>query len=127
MKTTFLPKPLRALAATAAGALLSASALAQAPAPGAPAAPAAPAAAPAPKPLSPTEKSFVKNAGKSIYYQIQLATAAKADFDHPNSPLVRLRKTTISDLNKAWEALNKIAKAHGEPLVGELTGGDKAD
>ncbi len=70
------------------------------------------------------EKSFVKNAGKSIYYQIQLAAAAKTTVT--DEKLARLRDTVTKDLNKAWEGLSKIAKERGETLVGELQGADKS-
>jgi hypothetical protein len=129
MTTTFLPLPLRALAATTASALLIASALAQAPAPAPGAAPGAPAAAatPAPKPLSPMEKNFIKNAGKSLFYQIQVAGTAKGKFIDPKDPNARVRDTATKELPKAFEALKKFAQAHGETVPAELTGSDKSD
>ena len=125
MKITLLPLASRFFTTTAALALFTASSLAQAPAPAAPGtAPAAPAATPAPKPLSPTEKNFIKNAGKSIYYQVQLAAAAKTAVTDEN--MGRVRDSATRDLNKAWEGLNKIAKQHGETVVSELQGADKS-
>jgi hypothetical protein len=115
----------RVFSTTAAFALLVASSFAQAPAPAAPGtAPAVPAATPAPKPLSALEKGFIKNAGKSIYYQGQLAAAAKTAVT--DEKLAGLRDTVTLDLNKAWEALTKIAQARGETIAGELQGGDKS-
>lgn len=125
MKNLFLPLPLRALATTAACALLTASTLAQAPAPAAPGT--APAATPAPKPLGVSEKNFIKNVGKSTYFLVQVSSAAKAVFNDPKDPLVKLRDTTIKDMNKTWEALNKIATVRGEKMTGELVGADKSD
>ena len=122
-----LPIPARSLAIATLGAVLSASALAQAPAPAAAtpgSTPTAPAATPAAKPLSPTEKNFVVKAGKSIAYQLQLANAAKTAVS--DEKLAKLRDTTIKELNKAWEALTKIAAAHGETMSGELSAGDKS-
>ncbi len=111
---------------------MAVSVTAQTPAPGTPAvtttpgAPAAtPEATPPPKPFSPTEKNFIRNAAKSIYFQIQIATAAKNSFTDPKDSKVRLRDTTIKDLNKAWTGLSKIAQTRGETLTGELTGSDK--
>ena len=128
MKTSFLPLASRALSATAALALLTTSALAQAPAPAAPAAPGAapvaPAATPAPKPLNASEKGFIKNSGKAIYYLVQLSGSAKTAVT--DEKLGRLRDTVTKDMNKAWEALTKVAKAQNETLVGELQGADKS-
>ncbi len=122
------PFPLYALAAGAVCALLTASALAQAPAPVAPTTPGtippAPAATPAPKPLSPVEKNFIRNAGKSINYLVKLAMAGK----NPavtDDKLVRFRDKITSDLNKAWAGLNKVAGARGETIATELAGADK--
>jgi hypothetical protein len=117
MKTTF-PLTLRICAASA---LLTVSALAQAPAPST-AQPTAPAEKP--KPLSVTDKKFVKDTGQSLYYQIQLANAAKNAITDEN--LIRVRDGMIRDLNKAFEGLSKIAVAHGETLATELTGSDKS-
>jgi hypothetical protein len=132
MKTPFLPLPLRSLATTAACALLTASALAQVPAPGTPAPPAvpgstppAPAATPAPKPLNASEKNFIKSSGKSMHYLIQVATAGKTRVT--DEKLTRFRDKTISDLNKAWSGLSKFATSRGETLAAELSGADKTD
>jgi hypothetical protein len=128
MKIPSLPFPLRPLAICAGCTLLTASALAQAPAPGAPAAPgAAPAATPAPKPLAPMEKTFLKNGGKSIYYLLQTATVAKTTNANLSESAGKYRDGTIKDMTKTWEALKGVAKAHGETLPEELTGADKSD
>lgn len=126
MKITFLPLTSRIFTTTAALALLTASALAQAPAPAAPGAPAAaaPTATPAPKPLNASEKGFIKNSGKAIYYLVQLAGTAKTTVT--DEKLAKLRDTVAKDMNKAWEALSKVAKAQNETLVGELQGADKS-
>jgi hypothetical protein len=133
MKTPSLQIPLRSLAITAACTFLTASAFAQAPAPGAPAAPGAapaapatgaPAATPAPK-LGPMEKTFIKNAAKSIYYQLQLANAAKTTVTDQN--LSRYRDSTIRDMTKAWDAVSKLGTSRGETVAGELTPADKGD
>jgi len=114
----------RVFSTTAAFALLAASSFAQAPAPTAPGTASAAAATPAPKPLSVLEKGFIKNVGKSIYYQGQLASAAKTAVT--DEKLAGLRDTVTLDLNKVWEALTKIAQARGETIAGELQGGDKS-
>jgi putative membrane protein len=127
MKSPFL----RILSLSATSALLTTSALAQAPAtpaPGTPATGAPPTAATVPpKPLSVTDKNFVKNAAGSMQYLIQIAEAAKASsaFADPQSSLVRLRDSTTKDIKKALEALNKLAQARGETLPTEITGSDK--
>lgn len=120
MNPSFLPIALRSLAASA---LLLSSALAQTPAPDAATVPPAAQATPPPKPFSPMEKNFIRNAGKSIYYQIQLATAAKTAIT--DEKLTKIRDTTIRDLNKAWTALSKIAEERGETVASELSGSDK--
>lgn len=130
MNTPFLPLPLRSLATTAACALLTASALAQAPAPapGTPATPPAPGAAPAtaaPKPLGTNEKTFVKNASKSIFYLLELAKAGKTTITDVN--LSRFRDSTITDLTKAWTEISKLATDRGEKIAGELAASEKSD
>lgn len=107
------------LTALAALLLPSASMFAQAPA----ATPAPAAATPAPKPLSVGEKNFIKNASGSIYYLSQLAAAAKTAVT--DEKLARFRDTTSRDMKKAYDGLNTFAKAHGETITSELTGGDK--
>lgn len=106
---------------------MTVSVLAQAPAP-APttpgATPSVPEATPAPKPLSPVEKNFIRNTGKSINYLVKLAMAGK----NPavtDDKLVRFRDKMTNDLNKAWSGLNKMAAARGETVATELTGSDK--
>ena len=130
MKNQSLLLSRRALAILALGTLSAASALAQAPAPATatpPAAPGTATTAPAekPKPLSVNEKKFVKDTGKSLYYQIQLTTAAKTALT--DEKLVKLRDTANKDLNKAWDELSKFAQARGETLPVELVGADKSD
>ena len=133
MKSSFLPF----VATTAACGLLTVSALAQGtapaapgtvpPAPGtAPAAPGtAPAATPAPKPLGVSEKNFIKNAAKSINYQLELTKVAKTGVT--DEKLAKVRDTVLRDLGKAWEGVKKVAAAGGETVATELTGGDKMD
>ena len=140
MKSSFPPILSRFVLATTVCAAISTTAFAQAPAaPGAPAAPAKPATAapppgatppaatPAekPKPLSSTDQLFVRNAAKSLNYQIQLAAAAKTAITDPN--LGRVRDTISSDLTKALAAITKIAEAHGEKLSTEVAGTEKFD
>lgn len=120
MKNPFPSLPLGTLTALAALVLPSASLFAQAPA----ATPAPGAAAPAAKPLSPVEKNFIKNAGKSLYYLIQVNAPAKTAVTAEN--LSRSRDKLSSDLKKAYDGLNTLAKARGETITSELTGGDKA-
>ncbi len=81
MKSLFLPVLSRSVAIVAVCALLGATAFAQAPATPAPAG--APTATPAekPKPLASGDSTYVKNALKSLAYQIQLADAGKAITD----------------------------------------------
>jgi len=121
MKSTFLLLSSRLLSAATAGALLGATAFAQAPA-----APGSPPAAPAerPKPLGYTDQTYVRNSAKSLFYLIQLANAAKAVTD-PN--LTRLRDSTAQDLATALKGLTTIAEAHGEKVPTEVAGNDKFD
>lgn len=119
----FLPVLSRSVAVVAVCALLGAAAFAQAPATPAPgAAPATPAEKP--KPLASGDSTYVKNTLKSLTYQIQLADAAKSSTD---MSLTRLRDSTSKDLAEARDALTKIATAHGEKVVTEVTGTEKAD
>ena len=118
------------LAATATVlSILTAAALAQAPAPGAAVAPAGTPPAPAaekPKPLSASDKKFVTEAGKSLFYQLQLFTLAKTAIADPKSGPGTFRDRTGGNLNKALESLKKFAQARGETLPTELTGADKS-
>ncbi len=140
MKTPFLP--LYSVATTFACALITASTFAQAPAPApAPAAPAvpavpaapappaapagAPAATPAPAPLGSPEKIFIKNAAKSVFFQLELTKAANVGTTDPN--LVRFHDGTIRDLTKVKDAISKLATARGEKITDQLEGTDKAD
>jgi len=118
-----LPVLSRSLAVVAVCTLLGAAAFAQAPATPTPgAAPVTPAEKP--KPLASGDSTYVKNALKSLTYQIQLADAGKALLEIPQA---RLRDDTAKDLAAAREALTKIATAHGEKAVTEVTGTDKVD
>ncbi len=131
MNTTATARLHRLLTAAALLALTGSAALAQAPAAPAtttpaattPTAPGAVAAADKPKPMAPNDKKFLKDAGKSIYFELQLAdlvkTGAKEEGTKKYGELVN------RELNKAWTALGEIAKAKGETLPAELTGGDK--
>ena len=129
----------RLLTAAALLALTGSAGLAQVPAPGAPAAPTVP-AAPAttattttglgggaatdkPKPLAPSDKKFIKDAGKSIYFELQLADLVKTGAKEEGTK--KIGDLVNRELNKAWEALGTIAKAKGETMPAELTGGDK--
>lgn len=123
MKSSFLPLPLRSLVATVACAFLTASSFAQAPAPGAPT---APAATPAPKPLSASEKNFLKNAAKSAFYQMEIAKAGKTGITDEGQ--ARVRDGIVRDLTRVLNGSNTLAAARGEKMApGELTGADKAD
>ena len=129
MNTISAPAHLhRLLTAAALLALTGSAAFAQVPAPGAPAATTTTglgggAAADKPKPLAPNDKKFIKDAGKAIYFELQLAdlakTGAKEDATKKFGELVN------TELHKAWDALGTIAKEKGETLPTELTGGDK--
>ena len=119
------------LTAAALLALTGSAVLAQVPAPGAPAAPASTATTTAPggaatdkpKPLAPSDKKFIKDAGKSIYFELQLADLVKTGAKEEGTK--KIGELVNRELNKAWEALGTIAKAKGEALPTELTGGDK--
>jgi len=123
MKSVLPPVLSRSVVILAVGALLGATAFAQAPATPAPgAAPATPAEKL--KPLASSDSTYLKNALKSLAYQIQLADAGKALTDLNQA---RLRDETARDLAAARDALNKIATAHGEKVVTDVTGTDKID
>jgi hypothetical protein len=126
MKNSFLPLPCRLAAAAAAFSILAAAALAQAPAPGTPAGtPPAPAAE-KPKPLSSMDKKFVTDAGKSLFYQLQLHALAKTAITDTTSPVAKFRDTTTGNLNKALESLKNFAQSRGETLPTDLTGTEKS-
>lgn len=123
MKLVFLPLSSLRLAATATCGLFAVSALAQDPAPGAPAAPAA--AAPAARPLSPTEKNFIRNSGKALTYLVALAEAGKHSAVKEDKH-VRFRDKAITDLKKALEGLKKTASERGETVETELAASEKS-
>ncbi len=117
----------RFLTAAALLALTGSAAFAQVPAPGAPAATTTTglgggAAADKPKPLAPNDKKFIKDAAKAIYFELQLADLAKTGASDPTKKFCEQVNT---ELHKAWDALDTIAKAKGETLPTELAGGDK--
>ncbi|HEY3897484.1 MAG TPA: hypothetical protein VGM54_02670 [Chthoniobacter sp.] len=122
MKTQLLPGLSRFISSVAVGALCSASAFAQLPATTAPGAPGA-AAAPA-QPLAMNDQTYLRAAIKSLYYQVQLATAAKSLGD---LNLARLRDETTKNLGAAMQSITKIAQAHGEKVPTEVSGTDKVD
>jgi len=113
MKTFLFPILLAVLLVSNAGA--------QAPATGTP-----PTATPAAKakPLASGEQTYVRNALKSLNYQVKLADAGKAIADQN---LLRLRDTTAKELGNALQELGKIATAHGEKLPGDVSGAEKVD
>ena len=117
-----LSLPFRFLAISGACAVLTASAWAQAPA--APATPAPGAAPAAPgKPLSPAEKNFVKNAGKSIVFLREVANSAKTVT--LDKSVESYRDSVMKDMTKALEAIKKLGEAHGEVVPVDLAGSDK--
>lgn len=121
MKTTFPLIALRVLAGITVSASLLASTSAQIPAP---VNPATPAATPAPKPLSPTDKNFIKNAGNSLSYLTQLVAEGK----HPaagDEKMVKFRSKLTGELKKSWDGLNTVAAQRGETITGELSATDK--
>jgi hypothetical protein len=123
MKTLFLPVFSRLVAAVAAGALFGGGA-AFAQAPTIPNSTGAATPAEKPKPLAYTDQTYLRNTLKSLYYQVQLANAAKSLTD---IGLSRLRDDTAKNLGAALEALGKIATAHGEKMPAEITGNEKVD
>lgn len=118
---------LRRFLTTAALLALAGSAFAQALAAPAtttpPAAPGAGAAADKPKPLAPNDKKFIKDAGKSIFYELKLADEVKTGAKEEGTK--KFGELVNKEMNKAWEALSELAKAKGETLPTELSGGDK--
>ena len=122
MKIRFLPLFLRSFATASACAVMAVSALAQVPAP-APVAPGTTPATPAAAPLGASDKSFIKNAGDSINYLTQMANTAKTLLT--DARFTKTRDGLIKDLNKAWEAVGKIATAKGETLATDLSMADK--
>ncbi len=132
MKTILAPTHLRHALAAALLALASSSAFAQAPV--APAttpavgttttAPGGPGAAEKPKPLSPADKKFIKDSGKSIYFELQLVDLVKTTATVEGTK--KFGELVNTEMHKAWDALGVIAKDKGETLPTELTGGDKS-
>jgi hypothetical protein len=123
MKTQLLPGFPRIITSVAVAALCSASAFAQTPALSNPTAAPGAAAAPA-QPLNNTDQTYLRTALRSLYYQLQLATAAKSLGD---LNLARLRDDTTKNLGAAMQSISKIAEAHGEKIPAEVTGSDKVD
>ncbi len=117
MNTSLPSAILRHTLAAAVLALTGASAFAQAPAT------TTPAATPAAKPIPPADKKFLKDVAKSFYLEIQFAEYAKGNAKSEATKKYAVMVNT--ELNKAWEGLGEIAKAKGEMLPAELTGGDK--
>jgi len=129
MKSLFLPLLSRSVSALAIGAVLGATAFAQAPAtPAAGAPPAAPAApAEKPKPLSAGDEAYVKNAVVSLSFLIQVAKVLPASATTPPPTEMRLKDSTVKDMTAAQAALNKIVEAHGLKISTDLVGADKSD
>ena len=128
MKPILSPAHLRhSLAAAALLVLASPAVFAQAPATPAvgatTTAPGGTAAADKPKPLAPPDKKFIKDAGKSIYFELQLADSAKTGAT--SDATKKFAELVNTEMHKAWEALGTIAKEKGEILPAELSGGDK--
>ena len=132
MKTILSPAHLRhSLAAAGALVLTSSAVFAQAPV--APAttpavgttttAPGGAGAAEKPKPLSPADKKFIKDSGKSIYFELQLVDLAKTGATVEGTK--KFGEQVNTEMHKAWDALGVIAKDKGETLPAELTGSDK--
>lgn len=125
MNPTLTSTALRlSLAAAALFALTGTAAFAQAPA--APTTTTPPGSAPAAgavKGLSVPDKKFVHDTAKSFFYELNLSdsakTGAKAEVTKKYTDGVN------KDLYKAFEKLGEIAKAKGEVMPTELTGGDK--
>lgn len=86
--------------------------------------PGAPGAAPAAKALGAPEKKFIKDAGESLYYELQLSDSAKTKAG--TEPVKRLGESLNKELNKIWEPLAAFAQANNEPLATALAGGDKS-
>ena len=130
MNTISAPAHLhRFLTAAALLALTGSAAFAQAPVPATtpPAATTATglggAAADKPKPIAPFDKKFIKDAGKSIFYELKLADEVKTGAKEEGTK--KFGELVNRELNKAWEALSALAKEKGETLPAELSGGDK--
>ena len=126
MNTILTPAHLRRFLTTAALLALTGSAFAQAPAAPATTTPPAAtggAAADKPKPLAPNDKKFIKDAGKSIFYELKLADEAKTGAKEEGTK--KFGELVNKEMNKAWDALSEIAKAKGETLPTDLSGGDK--
>lgn len=109
-------------------ALTGSAAVAQAPVAPATTPPAVPATGGAatdkPKPLAPNDKKFIKDAGKSIFYELKLADEVKLGAKEDGTK--KFAELVNRELNKAWEALSTVAKEKGETLPAELSGGDKS-
>ena len=82
------------------------------------------AAADKPKPLAPNDKKFIKDAGKAIHFELQLADLVKTGAKEDGTK--KFGEQVNTELNKAWVALGAIATTKGETLPTDLTGGDKS-
>ncbi len=124
MKPILASAHLRHSLAAALLALTSSAAFAQAPvAPATTTAPGGTGAAEKPKPLSPADKKFIKDSGKSIYFELQLVDLAKTGATVDSTK--KFGELVNTEMHKAWDALGVIAKDKGETLPAELTGSDK--
>ena len=119
MKTILAPARLFTVATLLA--LTSPAAFAQVPA--TPATTAAPGGTAAAKPLAPPDKKFITDSGKSFYYELRLADAAKTGAKADATK--KYAESVNKDLQKAWEKLGEIANAKGEKVPTELVGSDK--
>jgi len=126
MKIPHLSSLLRhSFAIAAVLALTHSAGLAQAPAtPGAATTPPATGTAEKPKVMSMPDKKFVKDTAKSFFYEMKLAEAAKGGAT--SEATKKFAELVNKELLKGWEPLGEIAKANGEILPTELTGGDKS-
>jgi hypothetical protein len=111
MNKLVLPKVL-GLSATLALALLANPVLAQ-----------STASADKPKPLSSSDKKFIKDASESLYYQLRILEVAKRNA--ATEAAKQAGEKFNGEAQKMWEELAQIAEAKGEKMPIELSGSDK--
>jgi predicted outer membrane protein len=78
-----------------------------------------------PKPFGSTDKTFVKNAGESLYFLINISDKAKRGGGSDASKTLGTK--IVTELNKMYGDIGGLATSAGEQMPNELKGSDKTN
>ena len=76
-----------------------------------------------PKPLSSTDKTFVKNVAESLYFLTNIAERTRLNAG--SESVKDIGAKLLGDLNKVWGEIGTVASANGEMMPTEIKGSDK--